>query len=299
MKSQTTSFYRYLPVSRRDERWGLYANTAGESWIAPGANYPPDGHPEGFAFDWPRGRVLDSFQLVYISSGRGQFETKGGGATRIEPGHAFLLFPGVWHRYAPDRETGWHEHWIGFDGPMPRAWRDNRFLGPRKALVKINAEETMRASFSHIIQSIRANRPALQQILAGATAHLLGLYYSSQQTPVSAEAPAASAIEAAINHIQSDFRLPLDIPGLARELGLGYSAFRKAFAVHTGLGPHQYLLELRLLRARNLLEQTTFSVKEIAALAGFADEHYFSRLFRRKMKLAPTQWRERSRRGGN
>lgn len=118
MKSSATSFHRYFPVSRRDKNWGLYATTAGEASIGSNTMYPPSGHPKGFAFDWQHGRILDGFALVYISSGRGRFESKPDFSARIEPGHAFLLFPGVWHRYAPDAETGWHEHWIGFDGEI-------------------------------------------------------------------------------------------------------------------------------------------------------------------------------------
>src|ERR1039458_1135422 len=108
MKSESTLFYRYLPISRRDKNWGLYATTAGESWIAPHTIYPPSGHPKGYAFDWQHGRILDEFVIVYISSGRGRFESEPDFSATIEPGHAFLLLPGVWHRYASDLETGWH-----------------------------------------------------------------------------------------------------------------------------------------------------------------------------------------------
>ena len=74
---------------------------------------------------------------------------------------------------------------------------------------------------------------------------------------------------------------------LARELGVSYSWFRHTFAAHTGLSPHQYLLEFRLVRARSLLTETEFSVKEIATQTGFEDEFYFSRLFRQKLNLTP------------
>jgi transcriptional regulator GlxA family with amidase domain len=61
------------------------------------------------------------------------------------------------------------------------------------------------------------------------------------------------------------------------------------------LSPHQYLLELRIVRARSLLAETELPVKEIAAQTGFGDELYFSRLFRQKLNLTPSQWRDRSR----
>jgi AraC-like DNA-binding protein len=213
----------------------------------------------------------------------------------IEPGQVFLLFPGVWHRYAPAPETGWHEHWLGFDGEIARRWLKHKFISPKSPVLKINAEDTVLATFSRVMQSIRANQPALQQILAGATMNLLGLFYSAQQTLPATESPHSNIIESAIGRIQNEFAHDLDMKLLAQEFGVSYSWFRSTFATHTGLSPHQYLLGLRLVRARNLLAETRLSVKEIALQTGFGDEHYFSRLFRQKLNCTPSQWRARRR----
>ncbi len=295
MQSENSSFYRYFPISRRDKNWGLYITTAGEVRIAPHTTYPPEGHPKGFAFDWRHGRMLDGFALNYISSGRGTLESRPHFSSAIEPGHAFLLFPKIWHRYAPDPETGWHEHWIGFDGEIARRWLRHKFFSAKNPVIKINAEDTVLATFTRIMQSIRANRPALQQILAGATHNLMGLIFSSQQARPAHDAQNTNAIESAIARIQNEFAGELNMKALARELGVSYSWFRHTFAAHTGLSPHQYLLEFRLVRARSLLAESELTIKEIAIQTGFEDEFYFSRLFRQKLNLSPSQWRSRSR----
>lgn len=291
-----TSFYRYFPVSGRDKKWGLYAVSAGESRIAPHTNYPPTGHPRGFDFDWQHGRVLGDFQLVYISYGSGIFESKPNFSVSIEAGDAFVLFPKIWHRYKPDPKTGWHEHWIGFDGEIARRWLRHKFISSKKPVAKINAEDAVLATFGRMMQSIRATRPALQQILAGATDSLLGLFYSAQQAKPAADAQNANAIERAISRMQNELGHNLDMGLLARDLGMSYSWFRSTFVTHTGLSPHQYLLEFRLARARSLLVETELSIKEIAIQTGFEDEFYFSRLFRQRLNLTPSQWRRRSRR---
>jgi AraC-like DNA-binding protein len=295
MKPETSAFYRYFPVSRRDKNWGLYATTVGETRVASHTDYPLRGHPKGFDFDWRHGRILQGFALLYISSGGGMLESKPNFSTSIEAGHAFLLFPGVWHRYTPHAETGWHEHWIGFDGEIARRWLRHRFFSPNNPVVKIGAEDTVLATFSRMIQAIRANRPALQQILAGATNNLMGLFYSAQNAQSAVDTQNANVIEGAITRIQDEFGRSLDMKALAQELGVSYSWFRHTFTAHTGLSPHQYLLELRLVRARSLLAETELPVKEIALQTGFEDELYFSRLFRQKLNLTPSQWRSRSR----
>jgi len=299
MKSESASFYRYFPVSGRDKKWGLFANTVGESRVPPGAPYPPSGHPKGYAFDWQHGRILHGFALVYISAGRGKFECRpkssAGISATIEPGCAFLLFPGVWHRYLADPEFGWHEHWVGFDGEIARHWLKHKFLLPRQPVQRIKTEDSMHTGFTTMLQAVRSSRPALQQILAGVTADLLGLFYSSQQTQPAAEEQNPKAIEIAIARILSEFGHELDMKLLARELGVSYRWFRSMFARYTGLSPNQYLLETRILRARSLLADSDLSMKEIAAQTGFEDQHYFSRLFRQRLNLTPSAWRSRTR----
>ena len=294
MNSNYFSFHRYFPVSTRDRKWGLFVTTMGETRVPPHTPYPPAVHPKGYAFDWQHGRVLESFALVYISGGRGNFESDGKINLPIEPGNVFLLFPGIWHRYQPDSKTGWHEHWIGFDGEWARNWRKCKFISPAKPVVKINFEDTVLATFNRIMQAVRTNRPALQQILAGAAVNLAGMCYSAQQAPPETGDPGSNVIEQAITRLENDLGRPLDMKSLARELGVSYHWFRSTFAMHTGLAPHQYLLEMRLVRARNLLAETRLSVKEIAVQTGFQDEHYFSRLFRQKLNVTPSQWRSRS-----
>jgi AraC-like DNA-binding protein len=293
VNSNFSSFHRYFPVSGRDRKWGLFVSTIGETRVPPHSVYPPSGHPKTYAFDWQHGRVLPDFTLVYISGGRGNFESAGNICLPIESGSVFLLFPGVWHRYQPDDKTGWHEFWIGFDGEIARNWQKNKFISSSQPVIKINSEDTVLATFSRIIQAVRANRPALQQILVGAAANLMGLIYSAQQTPQLAEHSASNVIEQAIGRMETDSGVALDMEKLSQDFGVSYSWFRSAFASHTGLAPHQYLLEMRLLRARNLLVQSKISIKEIARQTGFQDEHYFSRLFRQKMKITPSQWRSR------
>ncbi|HTI98079.1 MAG TPA: AraC family transcriptional regulator [Dongiaceae bacterium] len=285
------NFSRYFPASVRDRKWGWYVTTVGESRIAAGQAYPPGGHPKGYQFDWSRGRVLDCHALVYISRGRGIFESKRSSEHAVEAGQVMVLFPGIWHRYRPDPETGWEEHWLGFDGDIIRRWVKHGFFTPRSPVFKTNQEDRWLALFSELITVVKLDRPALQQVMAGFTAQMLGLLYAGHQAGVSGGGQALLIVQQAIARMRSDMGSGLDAPLLARELNISYSSFRHTFQQHTGSSPHQYLLELRLARARNLLEQTSCSIKEIAQQAGFEDEHYFCRFFKQKTGVTPGQWR--------
>ncbi len=294
-KSVQTSF-RYFPVSPRDEKWGLYVTTAGQSRIPPNAAYPPDGHPRDYSFDWRHGRVLADHQIIYISSGRGWFESRGTGRRAIESGDVFLLFPGVWHRYAPDPATGWDEHWVGFAGETAVRLVRNGFFARRTPVLRVAREEAVLGAFGDIMDAIEAHPPALQQVLGGLTARLLALIYSASQDRLPADAPGRDAIRGALRAMHAGPAGTFDFPALARRLHVSYTSFRRAFAHQTGMGPRQYLLQLRIAHARTLLAGGNRSVKEIAAESGFESEPYFCRLFKKRTGLTPGEWRTRSRR---
>ncbi len=295
MKHELHSFYRYFPAGPRDKRWGLYLTTAGESRIPPNAGYPPRGHPGTHDFDWRKGRVLQEYQVVYISAGQGLLEV-GRRSWQITPGTVILLYPGVRHRYRPDPAIGWHEHWIGFDGATPRAWVKGGFFSPLKPVLRARREEDLLLNaFNSLIAAIHANHPALQQVMAGLTTYVMSLLFSAQQPGQDTDQNVAIAIREAMRLMNDPVSGDdLDLEKLADSLNVSYTWFRRMFTQHTGLSPHQYRLQLRIARARTLLADTQLSVKEVAFRCGFESEQYFSRLFKQKTTLTATQWRDRA-----
>jgi AraC-like DNA-binding protein len=82
----------------------------------------------------------------------------------------------------------------------------------------------------------------------------------------------------------------LDIAWLSRSVGLGYSRFRQMFKKYTGVSPYQYFLDLKITRAKELLQTRQHSVKEIAHMLSFDDPYYFSHLFKKKTGHPPSEW---------
>jgi len=82
-----------------------------------------------------------------------------------------------------------------------------------------------------------------------------------------------------------DARLTVEM--LAREVGLSPAHFARAFKETMGQAPHQYLLWLRLERARRLLELCGADLSGIAQRTGFADQAHFTRLFKRAYRITP------------
>jgi transcriptional regulator GlxA family with amidase domain len=82
------------------------------------------------------------------------------------------------------------------------------------------------------------------------------------------------------------------IDKLAGSLGLSTRQFYRIFREHTGLSPYRYHLQLRIERAKRMLHGTNMSIKEIAAALTFESPFHFSKVFKQKTGLSPSQWRQ-------
>jgi len=83
----------------------------------------------------------------------------------------------------------------------------------------------------------------------------------------------------------------MNIEEIAINMNVNYSHFRKAFKKYTGLSPIQYHLTLRIQQAIYLLTNTELSIKEISFNLGFGSVFYFSKLFKEKMQVTPSEYR--------
>ena len=67
---------RYMTISPTDEEWGIVVTTVGHQTIQAGGVYPPLQHPDNYTFRPQEGRVLNEYQLVYITRGQGYFSSQ-------------------------------------------------------------------------------------------------------------------------------------------------------------------------------------------------------------------------------
>ena len=289
MRTISTTNFRYLPVVARDRAWGFRVRSVGVSRIALGQPYPPVHHPGAYRLDWTQGRILDEFQLIYISEGEGLLETKLN-LEKVVAGEVFLLRPGVWHRYRPAQHVGWTEHWVGFDGPWASSIVNQAFEKQATPKFHITDERSVAASF-HALQNVsEMGFPSLQPVLAGHALALLGWLFAASQPTKRSEENSAK-MQAAMAALAGDNADHIHLPALAKSLNMSYSGFRRDFSQQFGVSPHQFRLHCKLTEARHLLRSTDLSVKEIGALTGFASEQYLCRLFKEHIGCTPGAFR--------
>ena len=85
----------------------------------------------------------------------------------------------------------------------------------------------------------------------------------------------------------------INISEILMESGYTKDYMRRRFCAEIGMTPGEYLTELRIRYARQLLDQKShlqLSISSISMMCGYYDVHYFSRIFRRKTGLSPREY---------
>ncbi|RAP77670.1 AraC family transcriptional regulator [Paenibacillus montanisoli] len=240
-------------------------------------------------------RKIDDFELVYFPEGTDTVYEVEGTAQLLDSPCFLLTQPGVSHRYLFDRERNVRHQFVHFDYDSLRN-KDPRFaalLGSHD-IVPAKHISLVAALMSQIV--VVANhqshhwRRRLTALLAAALEELAAY---ADKTPEFAVSSYPVQIANSIAYIEEHLAEPLTIESIARQSGWSHEHFTRMFVAAVGISPKRMLLERRLHRAEELMMKGAGTVKQIAYLAGFGDEHHFSKMYKRIRGMTATEYMER------
>lgn len=295
MTTRGENSLKYLTIAPDDRIWGVVTTTVGSQKIAPNACYPAMPHPSTHEFKPQNGRILDEYQLVYITEGAGFFESKSVPRQRIEAGTVILLFPGEWHNYAPEESCGWQEYWVGFQGENINRLVDAEFFARENALIKIGISNTIISLYRDAIRIAEQESIGCQQMISGIVMHILSAIYYKHRNGFARANRAEEIINEARLLMRERAHHSLRTEDIATTLGVGYSWFRQTFKRITGISPTQHLNRLLMNRAKEILVTEECTITELADMLGFDNAGHFSTAFRKTEGTTPRQFREENR----
>ena len=165
------------------------------------------------------------------------------------------------------------------------------FRSPSNQVLDVGVNEDLVNLFYTAIRVAKEDKTAAQQNLAGITFNILGFILSMAQNKNFETKETAQIIERAKVIMLENINREIDTKGIAANLGISYSLFRKTFKEYTGYAPAQYFQELKLRRAKELLAETNYSVKEISYELDFNSYEYFLSFFKKKVGITPIEYR--------
>jgi transcriptional regulator GlxA family with amidase domain len=138
------------------------------------------------------------------------------------------------------------------------------------------------ADHGAVVANAIARRLVVPQYRAGGQAQYI-------ETPI--PEPEGSTLERTREWIRRNLRAPVSIAEMARHANMSERNFARRFVEESGITPARWLVRQRLLAARELLERSHLSVKQIAARTGWSSPQSLREHFRRHVGTTPSAYR--------
>ena len=278
MKAEEKNYRRFKDVepSPRDRSWGTTVTTAGFEHIChAGDEYNINN--AGYNFNENGRCVLNEYRLIYITRGAGHFESASYSKVKLGAGMMAMLFPGEWHSFHPDEESGWDCYWVGFNGVNIDNRIRNSFFAFRHCIYRVGVDEKITTTFHDILDIIEKEKKGYQQFAAGLVESLIGRIYYMNENNSTGESNIVKVINQAKSMMKEETANEMSVEEIALSLGVTYSMFRREFKRICGISPGQYRLEQKLAKAADMLLNSNASIAEVAHSLHFDSLGQFSR----------------------
>lgn len=174
-----------------------------------------------------------------------------------------------------------------------------RTIGDTALLPRIKYRDPLMHHLVEEIYSVADRGDAIARLLTDSVAETMGLLIRDKYAEAPPKERELRTLDAAtrtmlVEFLNDSLDSEIHLDALARLTGMPVQGFIGAFrrAFHTT--PYQFLLDLRIDRAKSLLLTTSQTVAEIASSVGFSTPSHFATAFRRRVGVSPSGYRQRS-----
>ena len=105
------------------------------------------------------------------------------------------------------------------------------------------------------------------------------------------ETRSTGVIDRAKEYIMANYKKDISLDDVSKEVDISPYYFSKIFKEATGENFIEYLTNIRIEKAKELLNDTDMSMKEICVEVGYSNPNYFSRIFKKNVGVSPTEYK--------
>ncbi|MNI10056.1 Arabinose operon regulatory protein [compost metagenome] len=211
----------------------------------------------------------------------------------LTKGDHFFIFPGELVSYVSDEADPWSYRWIGFKGTHTDQFLSQLGISAHTPIVRTAHNRKANALFHQMEQTLREGAMSCELQAGGYLRLLMGEYAKEHTSPASQKqsiSPQQQQVEQAIRWLTLQYTQSISIEQMAHDLGYHRTYLSKIFKEYTGLSPINFLLKLRMERAKHLMMER-LTIEQVASSVGFTDALYFSKQFRKWHGCSPSEYR--------
>lgn len=231
--------------------------------------------------------VRDHYLVHFVASGKGTFWT-GDRTYAICENQGFIIFPGQLTTYRADHAMPWHYHWVGYAGYDAEMLTGQVGLTPDSPVFTFDEPAVL-------LQLLADISTSAAQLRLGGMAALGNLYRLLAQMGQSMQKAEPDIhreyYRKAMWYMEGNHERPIQIADVAAFVGLSRSQLFRVFQGVAGVSPKAALTNIRMQRARMLLQNTRLTTEEIAASVGISSAARLGILCREIYGMTPVQLR--------
>lgn len=237
----------------------------------------------------PKGR--NDYQLIYIESGQGYF-TVDSKEYIIDEGSVVLYRPHepqIYHYYGKNKTN---IYWTHFSGNAAENIITHYGFPANGNFFNVGVSHNLPILFKQIISEMQLCNEKFREMAALKLHEILLTIYRSLNNPSKLNDDTFTLIKQSRTFFNENYNKNISVSTYAKSINMTPCWFIKKFKELFGVTPAQYILELRLTTAKNLLLTSACNISEIALAIGYDNPLYFSRVFTKHTELSPSKYKK-------
>ncbi len=236
------------------------------------------------------GRV--DYHIVYVERGVCHIKLDGE-ETEAEAGNIILFRPGEPQEYCFFAGDNSISHYVHFTGSGCETLLKKLGIYDVR-IFNMGRDEGYEKLSSRLLREFSLKNGMWEITCAGILAEMLGVIgrkHALRSSSVSKKSE--NRINTACRRIYENIDKNLTVSLLAEECFISESRFTHLFREVTGKSPKEYIAEIKINIAKEMLSEGNYSVRNISESLGFLNQNYFSRVFRKHTGISPSEYRRK------
>lgn len=237
-----------------------------------------------------------SYVLHIVREGKGILEI-GEKKHYLQKGDAFLIPPETEAWYEADAQEPWSYIWMGFTGLKADECVAGAGFSLKNPVHTLGCVEKLSGYVDQMLEAHQlsyADELKRNGLLMMAFSDMIEDFYNNHSTRATQTHlyPGSVYVKHAMEYITDHYNKKLKISELADYIGVNRSYLTSSFKRTIGCSPQEFLVNLRVEKAKSLLRKTDLSINAVANAVGYQDQLAFSKVFKQHCGVSPRAYKE-------
>lgn len=230
------------------------------------------------------------YHILYIARGS-CFATFDGKTIEVKEGSIVLYLPFEHQEYIYKKGIKAKSYFVHFDGEICR----ELFKNYDERIIYIGKNTKVEALLDTLVKEFHLKMSEYENVCASLLLNIISLvtrHKNNVDNSLNSDIASNAKIIEVCAHMRENTDKNLKVCDLAKMCNLSVSRFAHLFKSVIGVSPQQYVLDIKIQKSKELLENTGLPILTISEMMGMQSQHYFCKFFKKHTSFSPTEYRK-------